>query len=93
MRFHMKPFTAQQGVGCRLPRAYVRCIRLREYLLPLRPMGDGLMAHTLYEDRDLNSSQELFDDLAGIKTDPEMVQLATQQEEPRPTRGEKGGAR
>ena len=24
-------------------------------------MGDGLMAHTLYEDRDLNSSQELFD--------------------------------
>ena len=56
-------------------------------------MGDGLMAHTLYEDRDLNSSQELFDDLAGIKTDPEMVQLATQQEEPRPTRGEKGCAR
>ena len=41
-------------------------------------MGDGLMAHTLYEERDLNSSQELFDDLAGIKTDPEMVQLATQ---------------
>jgi DNA end-binding protein Ku len=41
-------------------------------------MGDGLMAHTLYEDRDLNSSQELFDDLAGIKTDPEMVELATQ---------------
>jgi DNA end-binding protein Ku len=36
------------------------------------------MAHTLYEDRDLNCSQELFDDLAGIKTDPEMVQLATQ---------------
>ena len=36
------------------------------------------MAHTLYEDRDLNSSKDLFDDLAGIKTDPEMVQLATQ---------------
>src|SRR6202041_1581212 len=30
------------------------------------------------EDRDLNSSQELFDDLAGIKTDPEMVQLAAE---------------
>ncbi len=41
-------------------------------------MGDGLMAHTLYEERDLNSSQELFDELAAIKTDPEMVQLATQ---------------
>ena len=38
MRFHMKPFTAQQGVGCRLPRAYVRCIRLREYLLPLKAL-------------------------------------------------------
>jgi len=53
-------------------------IAQRERTIALRPMGDGLMAHTLYEDRDLNSSQELFDDLAEIKTDPEMVQLATQ---------------
>ena len=53
-------------------------IAQRERTIALRPMGDGLMAHTLYEDRDLNSSQGLFDDLAGIKTDPEMVQLATQ---------------
>jgi DNA end-binding protein Ku len=53
-------------------------IAQRERTIALRPMGDGLMAHTLYEERDLNSSQELFDDLAGIKTDPEMVQLATQ---------------
>ena len=53
-------------------------ISQRERTIALRPMGDGLMAHTLYEDRDLNSSKELFDDLAGIKTDPEMVQLATQ---------------
>jgi DNA end-binding protein Ku len=41
-------------------------------------MGDGLMAHTLHEDRDLNSPKELFDGMAEIKTDPEMVQLATQ---------------
>ena len=53
-------------------------IAQRERTIALRPMGDGLMAHTLYEDRDLNSSKELFEDLAGIKTDPEMVQLATQ---------------
>jgi DNA end-binding protein Ku len=53
-------------------------IAQRERTIALRPMGDGLMAHMLFEDRDLNSSQELFDDLAGIKTDPEMVQLATQ---------------
>ena len=36
------------------------------------------MAHTLYEDRDLNSPKELFDGMAEIKIDPEMVQLATQ---------------
>ena len=53
-------------------------ISQRERTIALRPMDDGLMAHTLYEDRDLNSPKELFDDLAGIKTDPEMVQLATQ---------------
>jgi DNA end-binding protein Ku len=50
----------------------------RERTIPLRPMVDGLMAHTLYEDRDLNNPRELFDDLATVKTDPEMVQLATQ---------------
>ena len=36
------------------------------------------MAHALYEDRDLNSAKDLFGMLANIKTDPEMVQLATQ---------------
>jgi DNA end-binding protein Ku len=50
----------------------------RERTIALRPMVDGLMAHTLYEDRDLNSPRELFGDLAAVKTDPEMVQLATQ---------------
>ncbi len=55
-------------------------IAQRERTIALRPMwrDAGLMAHTLYEDRDLNSSKDLFDNLSGIKTDPEMVQLATQ---------------
>ena len=53
-------------------------ISQRERTIALRPAGDGLMAHTLYEDRDLNKPKELFEGLAGIKTDPEMVQLATQ---------------
>jgi DNA end-binding protein Ku len=53
-------------------------IAQRERTIALRPMGEGLMAHTLYEDRDLNSSKELFDDVGAIKIDPEMVQLATQ---------------
>ena len=32
-------------------------IAQRERTIALRPHGDGLMAHTLYEDRDLNSSE------------------------------------
>ena len=51
-------------------------ISQRERTVALRPMGAGLMAHTLYEDRDLNSSQDLFEDAARLKTDPEMVDLA-----------------
>jgi DNA end-binding protein Ku len=53
-------------------------IAQRERTIALRPVDGGLMAHTLYEDRDLNSGQEVFDGLDGIKVDPEMVQLATQ---------------
>ena len=53
-------------------------ISRRERTIALRPMGEGLMAHTLQEDRGLNSPKELFDGMAEIKTDPEMVQLATQ---------------
>jgi DNA end-binding protein Ku len=57
-------------------------IAQRERTIALRPMGEGLMAHTLYEDRDLNSSQELFEGIPGIEVDPEMVQLATQLVQP-----------
>ncbi len=53
-------------------------IFLRERTIAIRPTGDGLMAHTLYEERDLNDSKDLFEGLAGIKLDPEMVQLASQ---------------
>lgn len=53
-------------------------ISQRERTIAIRPMADGLMAHTLYENRDLNSSKELFDSLAGMKIDPEMIQLASQ---------------
>ena len=53
-------------------------ISQRERTIALRPMGSGVMAHTLYEDRDLNSSQDLFEDAAQLKVDPEMVDLATQ---------------
>ena len=53
-------------------------ISQRERTIAIRPTDDGLMAHTLYEARDLNASQDLFEGLAGIKIDPEMVQLASQ---------------
>jgi DNA end-binding protein Ku len=53
-------------------------ISQRERTIALRPADGGLMAHTLYEERDLNSGQELFDGMDSIKIDPEMVQLATQ---------------
>jgi DNA end-binding protein Ku len=53
-------------------------ISQRERTIALRPMDEGLMAHTLHEDRDLNSPKELFEDLAGVKIDPEMVQLAAE---------------
>ena len=36
------------------------------------------MTHTLFEERDLNGSMDLFEGVASIKVDPEMVQLASQ---------------
>src|SRR5262249_19032064 len=54
-------------------------ISQRERTVALRALDDGgIMAHTLYEERDINSAKDLFDDLAGVKTDPQMVGLASQ---------------
>lgn len=50
----------------------------RERTIALRPMQGGLVAHTLYEQRDINDAKTMFDDATGMKTDPEMVKLATQ---------------
>lgn len=50
----------------------------RERVVAIAPMGDGLVAHTLHEERDLNRAAGLFDDVAKVKSDPEMVQLALQ---------------
>jgi DNA end-binding protein Ku len=48
----------------------------RERVIALRPYEEGLSAHTLHEQRDLNDSSGLFGE-AG-KLDPEMVKLAMQ---------------
>jgi DNA end-binding protein Ku len=50
----------------------------RERTVALRPADGGLVAHTLHDDRDLNSAKPLFEEAGEIKTDPEMVQLAVQ---------------
>ena len=54
-------------------------ISQRERTVALRPgEGAGLVAHTLNEEQDLNSSAGLFDSVSGIRVDPEMLKLATQ---------------
>ncbi|HEY6439234.1 MAG TPA: Ku protein [Acetobacteraceae bacterium] len=50
----------------------------RERTIALRAMPGGLVAHTLDEQRDINDARTTFGDIADIKTDPEMVQLAKQ---------------
>jgi DNA end-binding protein Ku len=53
-------------------------IARRERALGILPMGVGLVAHTLHEERDLNDARDVFDDVPSGKSDPEMVKLAKQ---------------
>lgn len=53
-------------------------IAQRERTIALRPMDDGLVAHSLHEQRDLNSAEHLFDGARHVRLDPEMITLATQ---------------
>jgi DNA end-binding protein Ku len=53
-------------------------IARRERAVGIVPMEQGLVAHTLREERDLNSARDVFDDIPTGKSDPEMVKLATQ---------------
>jgi DNA end-binding protein Ku len=48
----------------------------RERVVAVRPFGDGLAAHTLSEQGDLNDAKGLFDEPQPV--DEEMVKLATQ---------------
>jgi DNA end-binding protein Ku len=51
-------------------------ISQRERTIALRVMDGGLMAHTLYEQRDLNDARDLFTGVAEQRTDPELISLA-----------------
>ncbi len=53
-------------------------IARRERAVGIVPMGKGLVAHTLHEERDLNKAADVFDDIPTGKSDAEMVKLATQ---------------
>jgi DNA end-binding protein Ku len=53
-------------------------IAQRERTIAIRPTAEGLVAQTLYEDRDLNNAADIYDGVAEAKSDPEMVQLAVQ---------------
>jgi DNA end-binding protein Ku len=53
-------------------------ISQRERTIALRPMDGGLVAHTLNEERDLNSAKPLFEEVQHVEIDPEMVKLAVQ---------------
>ncbi len=53
-------------------------IAQRERTVAIRPMKGGLVAHTLNEQRDLNSAEPLFEEVQQVAVDPDMVQLAVQ---------------
>ena len=53
-------------------------ISRRERVIAMMPMGHGVVAHTLHEERDLNNPKALFDKVPDIKPDPEMVKLEVQ---------------
>ena len=50
----------------------------RERPIAIMPMGRGLIAHTLFEPRDLNDSAPLFEDVPDGAPEADMVALATQ---------------
>lgn len=53
-------------------------IARRERAVAIRPLGKGLVAHTLHDRRELNAYEDLFAGLPETKPDPEMVKLARQ---------------
>ncbi len=53
-------------------------IARRERAVCILPMDRGLVAHTLYEPRDVYDPADLWEDIPAQKPDPDMVGLATQ---------------
>jgi DNA end-binding protein Ku len=53
-------------------------ISQRERTIALRPSEGGLIAQTLFEQRDISDARPIFENAADTKSDPAMVQLAKQ---------------
>ena len=53
-------------------------IARRERAICLVPMENGLVAHTLHEERDLNDADDVFKEIPDAKPDAEMIALAKQ---------------
>ncbi len=53
-------------------------IARRERAIGILPMGQGLVAHTLFDSRDLNDPAPLFEDIPDAKPEADMIDLATQ---------------
>jgi DNA end-binding protein Ku len=53
-------------------------IARRERAVAILPLGRGLAAHTLFDPRELNDPEPLFEDIPDAKPDADMVELATQ---------------
>ena len=53
-------------------------IARRERVVAIAPLGRGLVAHTLREQRDLNDPGEVFRTVPDTRSDPEMIKLARQ---------------
>ncbi|MBO0711056.1 MAG: Ku protein [Acetobacteraceae bacterium] len=53
-------------------------IARRERTIALMPMQNGMVVHTLYEERDIADPKPLFDAIPNAKPDPELVKLAVQ---------------
>lgn len=53
-------------------------IARRERTIALMPMQNGMVVHTLYEERDIADPKPLFDEIPNAQPEPELVKLAVQ---------------
>lgn len=53
-------------------------IARRERAVAIMPMGKGLVLHTLHDAQEITAPGALFDDIADVRPDREMIGLATQ---------------